>query len=148
MLAQLRDLAERMAQSAEQLGRPDLAEMARAAVRAENEPAPVQRISVMPAQAPAFTIAEFDGRCPFCVHEAVSSRLLDTGSMRTAMGFRTYYDETGQLHAHDPNKTRRGFECSNGHLFVMTMIKPCPNCDYGKDTTTIEEQRLKTLEPL
>lgn len=83
-------------------------------------------------------------KCPECVSSGQRSKLYNRGSTSTLMGGgMPYYDEEGEYHAHDPNKVTTGWECSNGHSFFETHMRPCPNrtCEYGKTEDQIAEQK-------
>lgn len=74
--------------------------------------------------------------CPKCEEGGQTSKVYASGfSMRTAMGFASYYDEEGKYHVHDTNCTTEGFNCTNGHKIGIKKYSRCPSCDFnaGKD---------------
>lgn len=59
-----------------------------------------------------------------------------------------YWDEDGEGHSHDPNSTRVGFRCSNGHRWIVEWWSPCwaPGCDWptrDEETTFIEPESVE-----
>jgi len=73
-------------------------------------------------------------KCPECVKNGLRSKVWPGAGTVTLMGWRTYYDEEGLFHVHDPNKYVMKYSCSNGHKWKESTLKPCINCDYGKET--------------
>ena len=66
--------------------------------------------------------------CPECEANGLKSRVYSNGGSRTLMGFRTYYDEDGEYHIHDPNHFGESYDCSEGHSFVRITRNQCPTC--------------------
>jgi hypothetical protein len=64
-------------------------------------------------------------KCPECVKAGQRSEVYDLGSSTTLMGVHAYYDENGQHHYHDPNKTTTGYRCSKGHEWSDTTRNFC-----------------------
>lgn len=79
-------------------------------------------------------------KCPFCEKEDKKSELESHGSSTTALGgYRTYYDEDGNYHHHDPNTILTTYTCSQGHKFGVRKARRCPNpdCDFGNEDPLI-----------
>jgi hypothetical protein len=72
--------------------------------------------------------------CPECKKAGKKSKVYPSYGMRTAiMGYQPYYDESGQLHQHDPNFTKTSYRCSNGHEWIGN-TKPTPCwCGWPKE---------------
>jgi hypothetical protein len=47
------------------------------------------------------------------------------GSSMTLVG---YFSPPG--HDHDDNCICQGYECTNGHIQTVSVIRKCPNCDW------------------
>jgi len=74
--------------------------------------------------------------CKECKKEGLKSTIyIASGGITTLMGDSRYYDEEGNYHHHDPNKTSARHWCSNGHEWYVTSQTKCPSCDYGKKIT-------------
>jgi hypothetical protein len=69
-------------------------------------------------------------KCPWCVARGERSTLTPTMCFVTAMMGRSFYDEEGEWHVHDPNGDGRAFVCSNGHEFYAG-DRGCPACGEG-----------------
>lgn len=84
-----------------------------------------------------------DVECPVCEKEGLRSYVYPGAMMSTLMGFTPYYDEAGNYHVHNPNRTTKTYTCSNDHKWSETEKGQCPSCDYGKDSgkTIINEQK-------
>ncbi len=55
-------------------------------------------------------------KCPECAKEGKRSRItVAPGGFCTLMATHQWYDEDGNFHFNDPNKTTRNYSCSNGH---------------------------------
>lgn len=67
-------------------------------------------------------------KCPFCVEEGLKSILYPNGSSETLMGWKSYYDEEGLYHSHNPNITTTNYSCSNGHNYNIEIKYGCYNC--------------------
>ncbi len=63
--------------------------------------------------------------CPTCQENNLTSKVTELTSSTTAMYCKPFYDEEGNYHNHDSNKTTTVFECSNGHSFVRKGHKGC-----------------------
>lgn len=57
-------------------------------------------------------------KCPECVEQGLKSRMYVGYSTRTLMSAHPFYDEDGNYHHGDPNKTTTNYSCSNGHQWV------------------------------
>lgn len=77
-------------------------------------------------------------KCPECIKQGLRSRVKPdlTPKIRHAVYIivKTYWDEDGVYHSHDPEITTTHYLCSNGHEFSKTRQNPCgaPGCDYGR----------------
>ena len=71
-------------------------------------------------------------KCPFCIELKKRSKVYPHGGFRTAMSSHEFYDEDGVLHEHDRNKNTLGYNCSEGHWWRVTLVRPCPayRCDF------------------
>lgn len=65
-------------------------------------------------------------KCPTCVTEGKRSRVTPHGRVTTAAAGRTYYDEDGVLHSHDPNRTDSNYSCTYGHRWTTRTYRTCP----------------------
>lgn len=82
-------------------------------------------------------------RCPECVRLGLRSRLYaPTCYTRTAMGgSQQYYDEDGNRHYHEVNRSHGQGHCSEGHVLHWAMSTQCPaeGCEYGSpETITVQ----------
>lgn len=75
--------------------------------------------------------------CPHCKSENKKSFLYEGLCFTTAMGFQSFYDEDGNYHSHNGNRTSTAYNCSNGHSFSVSVLTQCPSCDFGKDSQKI-----------
>ena len=77
--------------------------------------------------------------CPKCKELGLTSKIFLYGGTSTLLGHSAFYDESGDLHLHDPNWFTQGAECSNKHKLVISKLNPCPSdiCMYGKADPTI-----------
>lgn len=71
-------------------------------------------------------------KCRKCVNEGLKSILHSGECTTTLMGFSPYWDEDGNEHVHNPNRTTQSYSCSNGHRYIELSNRPCPTCDKGK----------------
>jgi hypothetical protein len=78
--------------------------------------------------------------CETCRSEGKTSRVYDRGSSMTLLNCTPFYDEQGRQHYHDSNTTTSGYECSNGHSWV---VKSKPSCWCGWPN----EQKTAPAEP-
>ena len=62
-------------------------------------------------------IWKLDLTCPECQQAGQTSKLFPQGSSATLLYCPPFYDESGQYHHHDSNRTTTHFHCSNGHEF-------------------------------
>jgi hypothetical protein len=69
--------------------------------------------------------------CPYCKKLDLKSTLTYHGSSTTLMGCPTWYDEEGNMHHHDMNKTSSIYSCSMGHEYQINSMSKCPSCDFG-----------------
>jgi len=53
--------------------------------------------------------------CPTCQKESKKSRVYFDGQRTTLMAGYPYWDEEGNYHQNNPNRTTRHFHCSNYH---------------------------------
>lgn len=56
--------------------------------------------------------------CEQCQKENLKSKIFILGSSRTLLGWAPYYDEEGNYHNKDPNKTTTHYQCNNGHKWT------------------------------
>jgi hypothetical protein len=54
-------------------------------------------------------------KCCECEAAGLRSRVYVAASIRTAVGWRSYYDEDGNFVDNDPNVTATSYVCTNGH---------------------------------
>lgn len=74
--------------------------------------------------------------CPVCQHN--DHRLYDRGGTSTAMSSSPYY-ENGVYHFHDSNRHGTTYECSNGHLVLVSSRSACPAGDVeAKQEITVK----------
>lgn len=59
----------------------------------------------------------WDGICPSCKEQGMVSKVYVEGCTSTLLSTIKYYDEKGEFHYEDPNRTTCAFTCSNGHHF-------------------------------
>lgn len=64
-------------------------------------------------------------KCPTCVEQGLRSTVTEGPSLTTAMAYQPFYDEEGRYHVHDMNRQTTEYECSNGHAWSVTGIRPC-----------------------
>lgn len=57
--------------------------------------------------------------CPVCAENNQTSIVKNYSSSSTLMYCQPYYDEQGNYHNHDSNKTTTHYKCSNGHSFTI-----------------------------
>lgn len=78
-------------------------------------------------------------KCPECEHTGQRSQLyMPDCYFSTAMGgTRNYYDEDGNHHYHEVNRSSGRGSCSNGHVLNVSASTKCtaPGCDYGHPLT-------------
>lgn len=77
------------------------------------------------------------GRCHRCNEEGERSTVETFGGVVTLMATRSYYDEDGAHHYHDPNGHASEFRCSRGHTWTEGRGHPCPSCDFGHGEPTV-----------
>lgn len=78
--------------------------------------------------------------CPTCSAAGETSLITSNGVTATLLSWAPYTDEAGVKHAHDPNRNREIFDCSNGHVFEREFRRPCPVGDYpaaGSEKITV-----------
>jgi len=63
--------------------------------------------------------------CPVCVKQNKKSKVYSYGVRKTLMGYRTYHDEEGVYHDHNPNKHSELLICTEKHEFERKYYKPC-----------------------
>ena len=81
-------------------------------------------------------------KCPVCEREGLKSTISGGDyCTTTSMGWRSYWDEDGKYHNHDPNWRSQVLHCSNGHSLFRRWKDRCLNCDYGKDSETMKEEK-------
>jgi len=76
-------------------------------------------------------------KCPECVAEGKRSKVYIGGSSSTLMAGKTFYDEDGKLHDHDPNSYGTDYRCSNGHRWTETKVHKCW-CGFGKKNGVVK----------
>jgi hypothetical protein len=57
--------------------------------------------------------------CPMCSAAGLRSTASEMGSMGTLLSFRSFYDEEGRYHSHNPNVRNITLTCSNHHTWVV-----------------------------
>jgi NAD-dependent SIR2 family protein deacetylase len=67
-------------------------------------------------------------RCPQCMAMGQKSTVRIGAGVVTEMAVRTFYDEEGRYHYHNPNKHSRHLKCSNGHEWTERERNKCPTC--------------------
>ncbi len=82
-------------------------------------------------------------KCPTCVADGATSALEDVGRYTPGVRVRSYYDEGGRHHVHDPNQTRLNLRCTRGHAFTHTLT---PTCWCGWQDT-VAKRHLGTHGP-
>jgi len=76
--------------------------------------------------------------CPVCEENEKSSTVSIINFSYENLIIKTYYDENGELHTHDPNIYVTKYRCSNNHIFTISGKSHCDMCDFGKNTRTVE----------
>jgi hypothetical protein len=81
-------------------------------------------------------------KCPFCVEAGQISKVVPGIKMTTSMMGRSYYDEEGEYHSHDPNWHTTSYRCSNGHAWSSKYKLGCrvAGCEYKSTPLTIEPE--------
>ena len=71
-------------------------------------------------------------KCPVCEREGKKSIVYPGGSSETCMGYIPYYDEEGNHHVHNTNKTIETFCCSEDHHWSVVSRRAClaPSCSF------------------
>lgn len=64
-------------------------------------------------------------RCPACIRESAISSVELGWAEETLIGWKPFYDESGEVHAHDPNRRTRSVRCSRGHRLDVIEYKEC-----------------------
>jgi len=73
--------------------------------------------------------------CKQCAAKGLKSKVYQGMTVSTAMYCSPYYyDEEGDYHNHDYNRTTQQYACSNGHEWAEKKPKLCPNCDWTSET--------------
>lgn len=72
--------------------------------------------------------------CPTCKDSDQKSTVRHLWSYTTLLWSNPWYDDEGNYHSHDPNRTTSGFRCSNGHEIRIKGRSPCPQGDYDTET--------------
>ena len=68
-----------------------------------------------PEPKPPHVAKEGQKFCPTCQKESKKSRVYFDGQRTTLMAGYPYWDEEGNYHQNNPNRTTRHFHCSNNH---------------------------------
>jgi hypothetical protein len=68
--------------------------------------------------------------CEKCRGEGQRSTVEIGPSFTTAAMGRTFYDEEGAHHRHDPNTTTTEYSCSRGHKWQERTRSACPSCAW------------------
>lgn len=68
-------------------------------------------------------------KCLKCIEEGLKSKIYVGASTTTAMADQQYFDENGDYHKHDPNVTKTGYQCSNGHKWIEERRHVCRACE-------------------
>lgn len=63
--------------------------------------------------------------CEMCKEAGDKSTVTPGGSSTTLMYCSPYYDEDGNYHHHDSNKTKTFYKCSKGHSWSETRGNSC-----------------------
>ena len=66
--------------------------------------------------------------CPTCEEKAIAR----FGEMTTLVGYESFEDSSGNIHYHNDNCVKQNFECSNGHLWKLSVRRKCTvkGCDW------------------
>lgn len=95
-------------------------------------------------------------KCPQCVEEGERSIVTVNDSYVSTLmgGGKTFYDEDGVRHVHNPNVATGVWRCSRGHRIVVRLGNRCPGlrarragvCDYGEPfSATVAEMTAAEL---
>lgn len=76
-------------------------------------------------------------KCPVCLQMGEKSKVFSRWSSSTCMGSQKYWDEDGNLHIHDPNRTTAQYSCSNGHIWNVDSWHGCPSCQMNHKESLI-----------
>lgn len=83
-------------------------------------------------------------KCQWCVEKGERSTLTPLGYAVTAMPTRSFYDEDGNYHFHDPNHASGGlYECSLGHRFWAATSGSCRSCSYRPSEARLDSIRCE-----
>lgn len=63
--------------------------------------------------------------CPRCKKEGKKSKVFVGVGSSTSLFYQPFYDEDGELHYHDSNKTTTSYSCSNGHSWTEQIGNSC-----------------------
>lgn len=82
-------------------------------------------------------------KCPVCQEKKLTSYVYPGAMVSTLLGFTPFYDEKGDYHIHNPNRTTVTYTCSNGHKWKVQQKSECPSCSYGDEPEKIfiDEQK-------
>ncbi len=73
---------------------------------------------------------KFKKFCPKCKDSGDRSEVYPGLQTSTLMGGTTWYDEDGEYHNHNPNRSAQAFRCSKGHDWYEYSYSNCPSCSY------------------
>lgn len=68
-------------------------------------------------------------RCPICERDGEPSTVREHTAIAMPV-LRTFRDERGRVHAHQPEPVRTSYECSRGHNFELEEMMACPTCGW------------------
>jgi len=71
--------------------------------------------------------------CPKCKELGEKSTVYEHGMVSTCANVNVYYDEDGNRHWHDPNRSTISYSCNRGHNFGFALANKCSSCDFGND---------------
>lgn len=82
-----------------------------------------------PMDAPVCVGADRTVDCPECARDGEHSTVREhTGiSMRP---IRTFTDDDGLVHVHEPDRVQTRYQCSRGHQFMLEEAVACPACGW------------------
>ena len=79
--------------------------------------------------------------CPVCQENNQTSKVTELTSSVTTSYSSPFYDEEGNYHNHDSNKTTTNYQCSNGHSFKVVKRRGCtiPNCSFKSSFKIVKQ---------
>lgn len=67
-------------------------------------------------------------KCQECEAAGKASKVSIRNLPVTDRAWRSFYDEDGRLHRHNPNYHSQRLTCSNGHSWAVRFSNFCPTC--------------------